>query len=35
MRAGVRLGDTYPRPLVDVKSSRLRALDHFAALPKA
>ena len=35
MRAGVRLGATYPRPLVDVKSSRLRALDHFAALPKA
>ena len=35
MRAGVRLGETYPRPLVDVKSSRLRALDHFAALPKA
>ena len=35
MLAGVRLGATYPRPLVDVKSSRLRALDHFAALPKA
>ena len=34
-RAGVRLGETYPHPLVDVKSSRLRALDHFAALPKS
>ena len=34
-RAGVRIGETYPAPLVEVKSSRLRALDHFAALPKA
>lgn len=30
--AGVQLGKTYPRPLVDVKQSRLRALDRFAAL---
>jgi len=34
MGAGVRLGETYPRPVVEVKSSRLRALDHFAALSK-
>ena len=34
-RAGVSLGKSYPHPLVDVKASRLRALDHFAALPKA
>ncbi len=33
-RAGVSLGKSYPHPLVDVKASRLRALDHFAALPK-
>ena len=34
-RAGVTLGRSYPYPLVDVKVSRLRALDHFAALPKS
>ncbi len=34
-RAGVSLGESYPYPLVDVKASRLRALDYFAALPKA
>ena len=34
-RAGVTLGKSYPHPLVDVKTSRLRALEHFAALPKA
>ena len=34
-RAGVSLGKSYPHPLVDVKTSRLRALEHFAALPKA
>ena len=33
-RAGVSLGKSYPYPLVDVKVSRLRALEHFAALPK-
>ena len=34
-RAGVSLGKSYPYPLVDVKVSRLRALNHFAALPKS
>ena len=34
-RAGVSLGKSYPHPLVDIKTSRQRALDHFAALPKA
>lgn len=33
--ADVRLGKTYPYPLVDIRASRLRALEHFAALPKA
>ncbi len=33
-RAGVRLGETYPLPLVDLAASRARALEAFAALPK-
>ena len=27
--AGVKLGETYPEPVVDVKTSRLKALDAF------
>ena len=34
-QAGIRLGETYPRPIVDVKASRQAALDAFATLPKA
>ena len=34
-RARVRLGSTYPKPIVDVKASRQRALDAFAQMPKA
>ncbi len=34
-RAGVRLGETYPRPIVDHAAARQRALDAFAALPKS
>ena len=30
--AGVRLGDTYPRPLVDLKASRQRALEAWARI---
>lgn len=30
--AGVRLGETYPEPLVDLKESRQRALDAYAAM---
>ena len=30
--AGVRLGDTYPKPIVDVKESREAALAAFSAL---
>ncbi len=33
-KAGLVLGHNYPRPIVDVKQSRLRALEHFARLPK-
>ena len=33
--AGVRLGETYPTPVVDVKLSRLAALDAFALLKQA
>jgi deoxyribodipyrimidine photo-lyase len=33
--AGISLGSTYPHPIVDVKSSRVAALDAFATLPKA
>ena len=31
-KAGVTLGETYPRPLVDLKSTRARALDIFQSL---
>jgi deoxyribodipyrimidine photo-lyase len=31
-KAGVVLGKTYPKPLVDLKASRLRALENFASL---
>jgi len=34
-RAGVRLGESYPRPIVDHAAGRQRALDAFAALPKS
>ena len=34
-RAGVRLGEGYPRPVVDHALGRQRALDAFAALPKS
>ena len=27
-RAGIVLGDTYPKPIVDLKETRQRALDH-------
>lgn len=30
--AGVRLGETYPEPIVDLRMSRQRALDSYAAL---
>ncbi len=33
-QAKVTLGETYPHPIVDLKESRLRALDAFASLPK-
>ncbi len=33
--AGVKLGDNYPKPIVDVKASRERALDAFKALKAA
>lgn len=33
--AGVRLGDTYPKPIVDHAEARQRALDAFSALPKS
>ncbi len=33
-RARVRLGSDYPKPIVDVKASRQRALDAFAQMPK-
>ena len=26
-RAGIRIGETYPRPIVDLKASRVRALE--------
>ena len=29
-RLGVELGKTYPKPIVDIKSSRQNALDAFA-----
>jgi len=32
--AGVRLGKTYPAPLVDVVAARDRALKTFRALPR-
>jgi deoxyribodipyrimidine photo-lyase len=31
-QAGIVLGETYPRPIADLKASRQRALDAFAAL---
>jgi deoxyribodipyrimidine photo-lyase len=31
-QAGVRLGDTYPRPIVDLDEGRARALVAFAAI---
>jgi deoxyribodipyrimidine photo-lyase len=33
--AGVRLGETYPKPIVDVKASREAALAAFSALRAA
>jgi deoxyribodipyrimidine photo-lyase len=33
--AGIRLGETYPRPLVDLKASRARALEAWAAVKNA
>jgi deoxyribodipyrimidine photo-lyase len=33
--AGIRLGETYPAPIVDLKSSRVRALEAFQALGKS
>jgi len=33
--ANLRLGQNYPEPIVDVKTSRQRALDSFAQMPKA
>jgi deoxyribodipyrimidine photo-lyase len=33
--AGVKLGETYPRPIVDHAWARARALTSFAALPKS
>ncbi len=33
-RAGVKLGDTYPMPMVDLQATRARALDAFKSLPK-
>ena len=33
-RARVRLGSDYPKPIVEVKASRQRALDAFAQMPK-
>ncbi|MGB1183296.1 MAG: cryptochrome/photolyase family protein, partial [Candidatus Puniceispirillaceae bacterium] len=33
-RARVRLGSDYPKPIVEVKASRQRALDTFAQMPK-
>tara|TARA_B100001248_G_scaffold261719_1_gene253881 strand:- start:33834 stop:35261 length:1428 start_codon:yes stop_codon:yes gene_type:complete len=32
--AGVRLGETYPRPIVDAKESRQRALEAYQAIKK-
>jgi len=34
-RAGVRLGETYPRPIVDLAGGRSRALDAYAAIKTA
>ncbi|MBY0280615.1 MAG: DNA photolyase family protein [Alphaproteobacteria bacterium] len=34
-RAGVVLGDSYPKPIVSLELSRHRALEAFASLPKA
>ena len=34
-KAGIVLGKTYPRPIVDLKATRQRALDAFAALGPA
>ena len=33
--ANLRLGQNYPEPIVDIKTSRQRALDSFAQMPKA
>jgi deoxyribodipyrimidine photo-lyase len=33
--AGVRLGETYPRPVVDHAFARARALSAFEGLPKS
>ena len=33
--ANITLGESYPHPIVDVKDSRIAALDAFATLPKA
>lgn len=34
-RAGIRLGETYPEPIVDLAGSRTRALDAFARIKSA
>ncbi|WP_417769925.1 cryptochrome/photolyase family protein [Stappia sp.] len=34
-QAGIRLGDTYPRPIVDHKAARQRALDAFQTIKNA
>ena len=34
-RAGVRLGASYPRPIVDLAAGRARALEAFAGLRRA
>jgi len=33
-QAGVHLGENYPKPIVDLKASRLRALDAFKTLKR-
>ena len=34
-KAGVKLGDTYPRPIVDHQAARRRALDAYQKVKKA
>jgi len=33
-KAGVVLGNTYPKPIINLEFSRHRALEAFASLPK-